>query len=99
MRLFGSTYTFTPSNSNTRSRERGGSSLNSMTYENPEQPPPFKPRRMAASGVPRLASCFFAISTALGESEIAADAGAALSAGAGAVLSVGGWDSVLIVVL
>src|SRR3954471_21157643 len=38
-----------------------------MTYENPEQPPPFTPRRTAASGVPRCASFFFANSTALSE--------------------------------
>jgi hypothetical protein len=42
-----------------------------MTYENPEQPPPRTPRRIAASGVPRCARRFFAYSTA--PSEIATD--------------------------
>src|SRR5260221_12162312 len=84
MRLFGSTYTRTPSKSKTRSFSRGGSSENSITYEKPEQPPPFSPRRTAASGVPRFASCFFAISTAFGVSEIDAFDGVALSAGEGA---------------
>src|SRR5262245_39405548 len=57
-------------NSRTRSPGRGGSSSNSIAYENPEQPPPRTPTRIAPCGVPRFKSFSRIISTALGETAI-----------------------------
>src|SRR5882724_4373006 len=66
-----------------------------MTYEKPEQPPPFTPRRTAASGVPRAASFFLANSTALSEMVIsrrdfgASEGAAGCASGAAEVVSMG----------